>query len=79
MPQSMTGIILKLLPNICTGKLTYFKASYWHVLAKTLDKDTAMYFHLSNTSSNKDKKAQANLHLCTNLPEAWMSLFWGGS
>merc|ERR1719235_2714094 len=44
MPQSMTGIILKLLPSICTGKLTYFRASYWQVLAYTFEKEMAKYF-----------------------------------
>jgi hypothetical protein len=41
----MTGAILKLLPSICTGKLTYFNASYWHELAYTFEKEMATYFH----------------------------------
>merc|ERR1719408_279789 len=44
MPQSITGIILKLFPSICTGKLTYFRASYWQELASTLEKEIATYF-----------------------------------
>merc|ERR1719277_1499720 len=44
MPQIMTGIILKLLPSICTGKLTYLRASYWQVLAYTFEKEIAKYF-----------------------------------
>mmetsp|Transcript_5920 Transcript_5920/g.12805 ORF Transcript_5920/g.12805 Transcript_5920/m.12805 type:complete len:214 (-) Transcript_5920:185-826(-) len=45
MPQIMTGIILKLFPNICTAKETYFSASYWQELAYTLERDTTRYFH----------------------------------
>ena len=42
-PQIMTGIILAHLPRVCTGKETYLSASYWHVVATTLDADTAAY------------------------------------
>merc|ERR1719162_438649 len=44
MPQTMTGIILKLFASICTGKLTYLSASYWQVLAYTFDREIATYF-----------------------------------
>merc|ERR1719440_2603089 len=43
--QSITGIILKLLPSICTGKDTHFNASYWQVVAATLLREIAKYFH----------------------------------
>merc|ERR1719238_1598894 len=46
MPQSITGIILKLLPSICTGKDTYFKASYWQVVAATFDSEITRYFQI---------------------------------
>ena len=36
------GIILKCLPSICTGKLRCFRNAYGQVLAKTLEKETAM-------------------------------------
>merc|ERR1719316_890160 len=45
MPQSITGIILKLFPSICTGKDTHFNASYWQVVAATLLIEIAKYFH----------------------------------
>merc|ERR1719478_270269 len=44
MPQPITGTILLLFPSICTGNDTYFSASYWHVVATTLDKATRKYF-----------------------------------
>merc|ERR1719174_1824463 len=43
-PHTITGIILKLFPSICTGKETYFNASYWQVLAPTLENEIAKYF-----------------------------------
>ncbi|CAL6428887.1 unnamed protein product [Bathycoccus prasinos] len=39
----MTGIIFAHFPNVCTGNDKYFNASYWHVVATTLDKDTTAY------------------------------------
>ena len=42
-PQIMTGIILAHLPSVWTGKLTYLSASYWHVVATTLENDTRQY------------------------------------
>ena len=41
LPQSMTGSILAHLPSVCSGKVTYFRASYWQVVAATLESDTA--------------------------------------
>ena len=38
------GALQQLLPDICTGKDTYFSASYWHHVAATLDKEIAKYF-----------------------------------
>mmetsp|Transcript_55901 Transcript_55901/g.120308 ORF Transcript_55901/g.120308 Transcript_55901/m.120308 type:complete len:90 (-) Transcript_55901:247-516(-) len=43
-PHNITGIILKLFPSICTGKETYFRASYWHHEAATLEIEIAKYF-----------------------------------
>mmetsp|Transcript_119638 Transcript_119638/g.343656 ORF Transcript_119638/g.343656 Transcript_119638/m.343656 type:complete len:205 (-) Transcript_119638:388-1002(-) len=43
MPHTMTGIILKLFPSICTAKDTYRNASYWHALAVTFEIDTTKY------------------------------------
>jgi hypothetical protein len=40
----MTGTIFELLPNICTGKETNFRASYWHVVAATFETLMAAYF-----------------------------------
>jgi len=42
-PQIMTGIILAHLPSVWTGNETYLSASYWHVVAITLEHDTAAY------------------------------------
>mmetsp|Transcript_71615 Transcript_71615/g.197731 ORF Transcript_71615/g.197731 Transcript_71615/m.197731 type:complete len:243 (-) Transcript_71615:213-941(-) len=43
-PHSITGIILKLFPSICTTKDTYFSASYWQVLAYTFESEMIRYF-----------------------------------
>ena len=42
-PHSMTGSIFAHLPSVCSGKVTYFNASYWQVVAVTFDSDTAAY------------------------------------
>eukprot|EP00959_Pyramimonas_sp_CCMP1952_P193872 4054064-Pyramimonas_sp.AAC.2 len=44
-----TGIILAHLPSVCTGKLTYFSASYWQVVAVTFDRDTMQYSQILAT------------------------------
>jgi hypothetical protein len=96
MPQIITGIILKLLPSICTANDTYFlgglfdktspnhnqelldagimkfpvlgrlwenidlksppsfKASYWQLLAYTLDKLTMRYFQIGACGLHSD-------------------------
>jgi hypothetical protein len=53
----MTGSILKLLPSICTGKDTYFKASYWQVVAATFERDMTMYFQIGALFSKLSPKA----------------------
>jgi len=42
-PQIITGIIFAHFPSVCTGNETYFKASYWHVVATTFDALTVAY------------------------------------
>merc|ERR1719181_206187 len=49
MPQPMTGTILELFPSICTGNETNFSASYWQVVAQTLEMLIAAYFHIGGT------------------------------
>ena len=42
-PHTMAGIILALLPIVCTGKETWRRASYWQAVARTLEAETAAY------------------------------------
>merc|ERR1719424_1123556 len=46
MPHNMTGIILKLFPSTCTGNETYFKHSYWQVVAATFEREITKYFQM---------------------------------
>lgn len=52
LPHSMTGIILAVFPSVCSGNVTYFSASYWQVVATTLDRDTAAYAYAGATGAN---------------------------
>mmetsp|Transcript_48689 Transcript_48689/g.155596 ORF Transcript_48689/g.155596 Transcript_48689/m.155596 type:complete len:237 (-) Transcript_48689:180-890(-) len=59
MPHNITGIILKLFPSICTANETYFRDSYWHVLAKTLENEMMRYFHTGALFTNDSPFANA--------------------
>ena len=41
--QTVTGLVLKLFPNIWRGRFTYRSASYWHLLAQAFDTEIATY------------------------------------
>ena len=39
--HNMTGIIWAVFPRVCSGNVTYFSASYWHVVATTFEREIA--------------------------------------
>ena len=40
------SLTLAHFPSVCTGNETYLSASYWHVVATTLDALTAAYLYI---------------------------------
>ena len=43
------SLTLAHFPSVCTGNETYLSASYWHVVATTLDALTAAYLYIGAT------------------------------
>merc|ERR1719265_1589826 len=84
--HAMTGSSLKLLPRVWTGKLTCFKALYWHTLLKTLDTDTVLYLPSGacgakvplNAKLTTTRQTSATMRLQKTRPTA-SSYMTGGS